>query len=295
MNFKLQGQRVLHYSASALSVAAQRVPFVKHLAPLFSSPATLRLATPLTVSFAGIDTLTGQTTFVTPSVGYDNPAETTVGENFKWVFESGGNHTAASYSVTGLPPGSVAYTWGIKTFFGDPPREFLLPGGTLEGVITVPGSYQVTIVGYRFENLQGNKTPPYRLTINVAEPESPFQLWQELHWVGDDLADEAISGPNGDPDGDGIPNLLEFTLELNPKEKGVLPGTFEEDPEDPTMMAWEVPYIGTGNLVFQESDTGEADDWTDVPPTRVEVFPNWVIMRAPKSGGKKFFRMKATL
>ncbi|MDB4374788.1 hypothetical protein N9Z37_00510, partial [bacterium] len=95
-------------------------------------------------------------------------------------------------------------------------------------------------------NLAGNKTPPYTLIINVTQAATPFETWQGQFWMGADLANEAISGPNADPDDDGIPNLLEFTLELNPTTPQALPGTFGEDPNDPELLLWELPYISTG-------------------------------------------------
>ncbi|MDB4310711.1 hypothetical protein N9956_04755, partial [Akkermansiaceae bacterium] len=242
MNLRIQAQRATHLLSSSLAVVAQRLPFIKHFAPLISSPATLRLATPLTVSFAGIDTLTGQTTFVEPLAGFDNPTETIVGEDFTWAFKTGGNHTAASYSVTGLPPGAT-YSYGLPQ-----PNGAVFPGGTITGVVSVQGTFQVTIIGWRNPNETGSKTPPYNLIINATQAASPFENWQQQFWTGDDLTDEAISGPNADPDGDDIPNLLEFTLNLTPLAKETIPGTFGVDPDDNTEVLWEIPYFGAGNL-----------------------------------------------
>ena len=113
--------------------------------------------------------------------------------------------------------------------------------------------------------------------------------------MGDDLANEAISGPNADPDGDDIPNLLEFTLELDPTAPQSIPGTFGADPDDETKLLWEVPYIGTGNMTFQESNSLDGDHWTDVAEGQIEVLPNSIQLRATMDASKKFFRLKATL
>ncbi|MDA7518126.1 hypothetical protein N8511_04215, partial [Akkermansiaceae bacterium] len=207
MNLRIQAQRATHLLSSSLAVVAQRLPFIKHFAPLISSPATLRLATPLTVSFVGVDTLTGQTTIVAPLNGFDSPTDTTVGEDFTWAFNTQGNHNARSYEISGLPPG-VTYSFGLP---GNPSQ-----GGVFSGSVSVPGTYQVEIIGWRFINFRGERTPTYTLTINATQAASPFETWQQQFWTGDDLADVAISGPNADPDGDGIPNLLEFTLNLTP-------------------------------------------------------------------------------
>ncbi|MEJ6635135.1 MAG: hypothetical protein QNL77_05425 [Akkermansiaceae bacterium] len=290
MNLRIQAQRATHILSSTLAVVAQRLPFIKHFAPLISSPATLRLATPLTVSFAGIDTLTGQTTFVTPLPGFSNPAEATTGEDFDWRFETGGNHTAASYRVTGLPPGT-SYSPGIPG-----PNDAVFPGGRIIGEIPVAGTFQVTIIGFRGPNQNSSQTPPYELTINATQAATPFETWQQQFWMGDDLANEAISGPNADPDGDDIPNLLEFTLELNPTTKQVLPGTFGDDPDDPELLLWEVPYFQTGNMTFQENSDLSTDNWTDVAEGDIEILPNTIQFRVSKlDATKKFFRLKATL
>ncbi len=287
MNLRIQAQRATHLLSSTLAVVAQRLPFIKHFAPLISSPATLRLATPLTVSFVGIDTLTGQTTFVAPLNGFDDPTDTTVGEDFTWAFNTQGNHNARSYEISGLPPG-VTYSFGLP---GNSNQ-----GGVFSGSVSVPGIYQVEIIGWRFLNFGGQGTPTYTLTINATQAASPFEIWQQQFWTGDDLADVAISGPDADPDGDDIPNLLEFTLDLNPTTKQALPGTFGPDPSDPELLLWEIPYLGTGNMTFQENDDLSTDNWTDVAEGDVEELPNTIQFRVSKlDATKKFFRLKATL
>ena len=286
MNLRIQAQRATHLLSSSLAVVAQRLPFIKHFAPLLSSPSSLRLAMPLTVTFAGTDTLTGQTTIVAPLNGFDSPTETTVGEEFLWAFNTQGNHSAKSFEVQGLPPG-VTYSFGLPST----PSQ----GGVLSGSVSVPGPFEVTIVGYRDPNFGRQKTPTYTLIINTTQDENPFEAFQKTFWMGDDLANEAISGPNADPDGDDIPNLLEFTLELDPTAPQSIPGTFGADPDDETKLLCEVPYIGTGNMTFQESTSLDGDHWTDVAEGQIEVLPNSIQLRATMDASKKFFRLKATL
>ena len=43
-----------------------------------------------------------------------------------------------------------------------------------------------------------------------------FADWQTLYFTPDQLADATVSGPNADPDGDGVENLLEFAFNLDP-------------------------------------------------------------------------------
>ena len=48
-------------------------------------------------------------------------------------------------------------------------------------------------------------------------PISPYNAWQFQHFTSTDLANAAVSGDLADPDGDGISNLLEYALNLDPK------------------------------------------------------------------------------
>ena len=45
----------------------------------------------------------------------------------------------------------------------------------------------------------------------------PYQLWQQANFTAAELTNSAISGDTADPDGDGIPNLMEYAFGLNPK------------------------------------------------------------------------------
>lgn len=44
-----------------------------------------------------------------------------------------------------------------------------------------------------------------------------FADWRSQHFNEQELADESVSGPEADPDGDGLENLLEYALGLNPR------------------------------------------------------------------------------
>ncbi|HXI85401.1 MAG TPA: pyrrolo-quinoline quinone [Verrucomicrobiae bacterium] len=46
---------------------------------------------------------------------------------------------------------------------------------------------------------------------------APYQLWRQANFTSAELTNTSISGDVADPDGDGIPNLMEYALSLNPK------------------------------------------------------------------------------
>ena len=52
------------------------------------------------------------------------------------------------------------------------------------------------------------------VAINVT---ATFALWQQSKFTAAELASAALSGPDADPDQDGIVNLLEYAFGLEPK------------------------------------------------------------------------------
>ena len=52
--------------------------------------------------------------------------------------------------------------------------------------------------------------------IDLVRPSTGWQNWRSGHFTAAQLSDGAISGDLADPDGDGVPNLLEYALNLNP-------------------------------------------------------------------------------
>jgi hypothetical protein len=66
------------------------------------------------------------------------------------------------------------------------------------------------------------------LFLDVAPP--PFETWRLARFNAAQLADPLVSGPEADPDGDGLLNAVEFAMELSPlsfdlpPEPGLLDG-----------------------------------------------------------------------
>jgi len=69
------------------------------------------------------------------------------------------------------------------------------------------------------------ETAPSTITGPVSQTSSAatltvtdtFNSWSSRFFTPDELANTQISGPTADPDGDGVPNLLEFAFNLNPR------------------------------------------------------------------------------
>ena len=82
------------------------------------------------------------------------------------------------------------------------------------------------------DGLQGSVTPAAARSALVKASDhlpvvadytvaTPFTSWQTRYFTAAELANPAVGGNVADPDGDGIPNLLEYALNLPPRTAGV--------------------------------------------------------------------------
>jgi hypothetical protein len=117
-------------------------------------------------------------------------------------------------------------TASANTFFASVPG-ILSPGETYSDVVfavaissnTPAGDYfgTVTIVGgTNIFDATALASQPFQITSS----DTPFGAWQLLEF-GTNATNPAISGELADPDGDGIVNLLEYALNLDPNVASV--------------------------------------------------------------------------
>ena len=64
--------------------------------------------------------------------------------------------------------------------------------------------------------------PAYSMTVidlpgSTSTTATPYSTWQTSHFTAAELTNPNVSGDNSDPDGDGIVNLLEYALNLDPR------------------------------------------------------------------------------
>ena len=63
----------------------------------------------------------------------------------------------------------------------------------------------------------------YNFLTAVAPPSDPFTVWQNTYFTAGELADPTFSGPNADPDHDGVSNTNEFLAGFNPTNAAAYP------------------------------------------------------------------------
>ena len=124
--------------------------------------------------------------------------------------------TGATYSQTFATSGGTApYTYAISG--GTLPAGLSLSGtGVLSGTPTVAGTFSFNVQATDAVALTAQQT--YSLTI-----QTPLAMWMAAQFTVAEQADPTVGGILADPNHNGLPNLLEFALNRDPKAANFSP------------------------------------------------------------------------
>ncbi|MCB1132921.1 MAG: hypothetical protein KDN05_17490, partial [Verrucomicrobiae bacterium] len=192
--------------------------------------------------------------------------------------------------LTGSAPGATALQWSLVS--GPGSATFANPALAATTVTFDQAGTYVLQLAAANANAEVSRT----LTVDVSANPGIFSDWQSLTWPG--VSDPEIIGPGKDPDGDGLVNLLEWALHLDPA------GNDRFDPE--LVLAGgsiEFRYTrrkiapGEATFVVQWSDT-LGDDWSDAgvvvyAPVSLDETSESVRVSLPKGpNGRRFVRVE---
>lgn len=127
----------------------------------------------------------------------------------------------------------------------------------------------------------------------------PIDAWKATHWSGSDLSNALISGPDADPDADGVENILEYVLDLNPTvPTPATPGSLAPDPSDSQYLLYSVPLNPAATdftVQFQRTADLTTGLWTTIdeanPANLVTRTPSLLSLRIPRTEPKSFVRL----
>ena len=142
---------------------------------------------------------------------------------------------------------------------------------------------------------------PREIRITVRQPTPTYDQWRTGLFTPAEIANPAISGPNADPDQDGLQNYLEYAMGTQPK--------VAEDPALPTteVIGNEMVYTYTAdifqseaalfpqissNLQTWETVTGDTPGVIVESPSTVDNVRTFRI-RVPLSDPRRYFRLRA--
>ena len=196
--------------------------------------------------------------------------------------------TGIAANLSGTASNATSTTWSFVS--GPGTATFGNPGSPATNVtFSLPGNY---VLRFAAANANGETSRTLAVTA-VGSDSSTFAGWQSANWPGNN--DANTIGSAADPDHDGLNNLLEWALHLDPK----MPDTFQ-------------PVLANNGLVLtytyirRKTAPGEADfqvEWSDtlnnawstsgVAESRISETAETETMEAtmPAGTGRRFVRL----
>ena len=148
-------------------------------------------------------------------------------------------------------------------------------------------------------NLTGNSNPA-SLTMDAdkavtASFLSPYQNWRTGYFTPQEISSTQLSAPASDPDADGLQNLLEYALNLHPREASVtgLPSVGVN--EGNLTLTYQKDTTKT-DISYQLEVSGDLTAWLAISDELISTNGMVETRRAgvPINGARKFLRLKIT-
>ena len=196
-----------------------------------------------------------------------------------------------------LVPLTTGGTAVSGTDFEALPTSITIPSGSSTAILPViPGSDSIA---------QGNRS----LTITavadfalVRDPgqsaaitleDKPFDAWRFTNFDALELADAEISSETADPDGDTLPNLLEYALGLSPETWDANPITVV--PVDGYLQLTATKNPAATDIMWEAEASGDLETWTPATigiNTSTEFSASDTVL--VEGTEKRFMRLKVT-
>ena len=218
------------------------------------------------------------------------------------AFGTLGMGNAANRIITIRNVGSANLTGISLSLIGSNPADFFF--GTVAN--SVPAGQQITF-NLTFSPLSlGAKSATLRIA-SIDSDENPFDiaLTATAATASDPvdtfLADAGVPanlrGPNDDPDSDGLDNLLEYALDLNPNGSGgAFAGSLPATATTPELLQFTYRRVRNDVIYIVESTTDlSAPGWTSVAVTQGTPGPDGTTTASiPITSGSQYLRLSVT-
>ncbi len=163
-----------------------------------------------------------------------------------------------------------------------------IPSGTRLHIPDGSGSFMVNYAGSNIA------------LSSFLQPAATFTAWQNSHFTALQLADPTISGPNADPDHDGLPNLLEYAFNADPTNP--LSSNRPITSLDPTYLSLTYTKIlSATDLTYTVEQSTTLGQWDVVAPVNQILTDNGFVQtikaQVPRTNalnGNLFLRLHVT-
>jgi len=120
------------------------------------------------------------------------------------------------------------------------------------------------IIAARAWDSAGNHSTFTHVVTAVAPPH-PVDIWRASHFDAAQLADAAISGDTADPDGDGLPNLLEYALGTAPLvATHEVPLALDRTSSPPHALSLTFHRIASAGIRYEVEASSDLSGWTTI-------------------------------
>ena len=196
-----------------------------------------------------------------------------------------------SVSLVPLPAGQAGEDTALAHAISSQPSSSLatasIDGENLQITPQAPGTGQLAITA---TDSVGNEVIG-EISFEIG---TSYGFWRNANFDSSDALDDAISGPDADPDGNGVTNLQAFAQGLGLAETAPV-GTAAGGGNFRLTFLEQTDRLGV-QIRFERSNTLDGD-WVAVTPTPVTRDPTGkpnqerVTVTLPKDGNKGFYRV----
>ncbi len=175
-------------------------------------------------------------------------------------------------------------------------QESQLSGGEFDGnqaMIVPPNVGSNWTIAYFDADSTGDPSslPPSRFTA-IHVPPSGYQVWRDLEFTQAQI-EAGAAAPEADPDGDGLPNLLEYATGSSPLEPSTNPLTIAHGDET---LRLQFNQIADPELRYriEATDDLSLSPWPEVvfESSGVDNVGEQIEISPPLSSGQRFFRLR---
>ena len=128
--------------------------------------------------------------------------------------------------------------------------------------------------------------------VTGGEVSDPYQEWRQLYFTSEELSNEAISGDNADPDGDGMSNVKEYQCGTRPNDGTSCLGftALGRDPATEFVVRWQ---SASNKLYTLQAATNLIDGFTLILGSNIVATPpENVHTDNVENAGSRFYRVE---